>query len=58
MGSYTDIWEMDALWLMMEFTRLLELDFKGETDESVPYNTSMLEDQIMMRLNEYAVDRY
>lgn len=57
MSSYTDPWKMDALWLMMEYKRLVVLESKEETDEATPYSVSQLEDQISMRLEEYALDR-
>lgn len=57
MSKYTDVWEMDPLWLLMEFKRLTTLKMKGETDVSVSYKISDLEEQIMHRLNEYEVNR-
>lgn len=53
MKKYTNVYEMNALWLVMEFERLVLLEAEGKTDETVNYNAHDLRSQIEFRLNEY-----
>ncbi|NQX45324.1 hypothetical protein HQN87_08265 [Paenibacillus tritici] len=57
MNNDIDPWEMDSLWLMMEYKRLVILESNGETNADAPYDADQLEEVISHRLREYAIDR-